>query len=192
MRSILIRTIVSGVLAVTFLSVVAPAIVRAQIPDGGPALDAPLGRPGAPARLLGPLFPILRRLQLTPDQRGQVRQILLGHREDFRNLIQRAVKGRKALFSAVYLDPFDEGVIRDRSADVAAVPQVAASGVAERVANPHVRVHQVAADHDIRRTDGNQFFENRGRLPKESQRLFHVASAEQRAACGGITLGQAI
>jgi Spy/CpxP family protein refolding chaperone len=121
MRSILIRTIVSGVLAVTFLSVVAPAIVRAQTPDGGPALDASLGRPGAPARLLGPLFPILRRLQLTPDQRGQVRQILLGHREDFRNLIQRAVKGRKALFSAVYLDPFDEGVIRDRSADVAAV-----------------------------------------------------------------------
>src|ERR1700737_1396929 len=121
MRSILIRTIVSGVLAVAFLSVVAPVIVRAQIADGGPALDAPFERPGAPARLLGPLFPILRRLQLTPDQRGQVRQILLGHREDFRNLIQRAVKGRKALFRAVYLDPFDEGVIRDRSADVAAV-----------------------------------------------------------------------
>jgi Spy/CpxP family protein refolding chaperone len=121
MRSIQIRTIVSSVLAVTFLSVAVPAIVRAQIPDGGPAVDTPFGRPGGPARLLGPLFPIVRRLQLAPDQRGQIRQILLGHREDFRNLIQRAVQARKALFSAVYLDPFDEGVIRDRSADVAAV-----------------------------------------------------------------------
>jgi Spy/CpxP family protein refolding chaperone len=115
------RSIVGGVLAVNLLSLDAPAMLRAQVPDTGSTLDSPFGRAGAPARFLGPLFPILRRLQLTPDQREQVRQILQGHRPDFQILLQRAMKARRALFGAVYLDPFDEGIIRNLSADVAAV-----------------------------------------------------------------------
>jgi Spy/CpxP family protein refolding chaperone len=117
----LIRSIVGGVLAVNLLSLGAPAILRAQVPGTGLALDSPFGRAGAPARLAGPLFPILRRLQLTPDQREQVRQLLQGHRPDFQTLLQRAMKSRRALFGAVYLDPFDEVGIRNLSADVAAV-----------------------------------------------------------------------
>jgi Spy/CpxP family protein refolding chaperone len=121
MRSMLIRSVVGCVLAVNLVSFGAPALLRAQVPDIGPTLDLPFGRAGAPARLLGPLFPILRRLQLTPDQREEVRQILQGHRPDFQRLLRLAMRSRRALFVAVYLDPFDESAIRNLSADVAAV-----------------------------------------------------------------------
>jgi Spy/CpxP family protein refolding chaperone len=119
MKSILIRTL-TGAIAVT-LTLATPTVAGAQTPDQEPMFDSLFGRPGIPARLLGPLFPILRRLELTADERQQIRAILQGHRDDFRALIRRAMDARRPLFAAVYLDPFDEAAIRDRSANVAAV-----------------------------------------------------------------------
>jgi len=120
------RSVLRAAVALTLLSLVAPPLVRAQTSDTGRALDAPFGRPELPRRTLGPLFPILRRLQLTPDQRDQIKQILQGHRAEIRDLVRRAIEARRPLFEAVYLDAFDEGVIRDRSAALAAVEADAA------------------------------------------------------------------
>jgi Spy/CpxP family protein refolding chaperone len=121
MKSMLIRPIVSSALAATLLSLSVQTIVRAQTPDGDQMVDSAFGRPRGPARLLGPLFPILRRLNLPPDERSQIRQIVQAHRADFQMLIRRATEARRALFEAVFLDRFDEAVIRDRSAATAAV-----------------------------------------------------------------------
>lgn len=118
--------VLRAVVALTLLSLAAPPLIRAQGPDTGPALDAPFGRLELPRRILGPLFPILRRLPLTPDQREQIQQILQGHKEEIRSLVRRAIEARRPLFEAVYLDTFDEGAIRDRSAAVAAVEADAA------------------------------------------------------------------
>jgi Spy/CpxP family protein refolding chaperone len=98
-----------------------PTTLTAQIPDTGGMLDAPFARPGIPQRLLGPLFPVLRRLQLTADQRQQIQHILQGHRDEVRALVRRALEARRPLFAAVYIEPFDERTIRDRSAAVATV-----------------------------------------------------------------------
>jgi len=113
--------ILSSVLGVSLLNVSAPTTVLAQAPDAGQRLGELSGRPGMPQRLLGPLFPILRRLQLSEDQRQQVRQILQGHRDDIRALMQREMEARRPLFAAVYIEPFNEVTVRDRSAAVAAL-----------------------------------------------------------------------
>ena len=120
------RSVLAPALALMLFSLAAPSLGRAQTTDTGPSLDAPMGRPGLLRHVLGPLFPILRRLQLTPDQRDQIKGILQGHREEIRGLVQREVEARRPLFEAVYIDPFDESVIRDRSAAVAAVEADAA------------------------------------------------------------------
>lgn len=114
-------SILSCVVTVILLSWGAPTTLAAQTSGTGPTLEVPFGRPGIPQRLLGPLFPILRRLQLTTDQRQQVQQILQGHRDDVRALVQRATEARQPLFAAVYVEPIDEGAIRDRSGAAAAV-----------------------------------------------------------------------
>ncbi len=85
---------------------------------GGP--DGPGGRrggPGGPAGL-GPMM--LGRLDLTSDQRDRVRQVMDSHRDEQRALGDRAMKAHDALQEAV-TSTFDEGAVRARAADVAAV-----------------------------------------------------------------------
>src|SRR6516225_5778230 len=119
-------TILCAALTVAVVSVATPPLLRAQPQDTAPGLEIPLGRPGLLQRVLGPLFPILRRLQVTPDERQQIQQILQGHRDEIRALVQRFLEARRPLFAAVYVEPFDEATIRDRSAALAAVEADAA------------------------------------------------------------------
>jgi len=119
-------TILCAALTVAVVSVATPPLLRAQPQDTAPGLEIPLGRPGLLQRVLGPLFPILRRLQVTPDERQQIQQMLQGHRDEIRALEQRLIEARRPLFAAVYVEPFDEGTIRDRSATAAAVAADAA------------------------------------------------------------------
>lgn len=120
------RLILSCVVAVILTGVGASNVLVAQASDMQGALEFPFGRPGIPQRLLGPLFPVLRQLQLTGDQRQQILQILRTHRSDAQALLKRAVEARRPLFAAVYVEPFDEATIRDRSVAVAAVQADAA------------------------------------------------------------------
>ncbi len=80
--------------------------------QGGP------GRPGGPGGF-GPMM-MLGRLDLTTDQRDRVRQIMDSHRDEQQALGDRAMKAHDALQEAV-TSTFNEGVIRARAADVAAV-----------------------------------------------------------------------
>lgn len=108
--------------------------LSAQVPGpGGPAVgrtgfQGRAGGPGAmgrragrPGRMqAGPLGPMLGRLDLTRDQRDRVNQIMESHRDEQRQLADRAMKARDALQDAI-TGTFDESAIRARSADVAAV-----------------------------------------------------------------------
>lgn len=85
---------------------------------GGPG--GPGGRRGGPGGPggFGPMM--FERLDLTSDQRDRVRQIMDSHRDEQRALGDRAMKAHDALQDAV-TSTFDEGAIRARAADVAAV-----------------------------------------------------------------------
>lgn len=90
---------------------------------GGPG--GPMGRRGGPGGpggpemgLLGPMM--IGRLDLTTDQRDRVRQIVDSHRDDQRQIGDRAIKAHDALQDAI-TGSFDESAIRARAGDVAAV-----------------------------------------------------------------------
>jgi protein CpxP len=61
------------------------------------------------------------RLDLTDDQQSRVRQILDSHRDEQRGLMDRSMKAHEALAEASTTGAFDEGAVRARAAEVAAV-----------------------------------------------------------------------
>jgi protein CpxP len=69
--------------------------------------------------VLGPMN--IERLGLTDSQRDQVRAVVQSHDEEMKALNDRSFAARQALETAVMADPFDEGAIRARSADVGAI-----------------------------------------------------------------------
>ncbi|MBS1816627.1 MAG: periplasmic heavy metal sensor [Acidobacteria bacterium] len=96
---------------------------RAGRGDFGPGPGGPMGRRGGPGGPGGPLGlgpMMLGRLDLTNDQRDRVKQILDSHRDDQKAIGDRAMKAHQALQEAI-TGTFDEGGIRARAADVAAV-----------------------------------------------------------------------
>jgi Spy/CpxP family protein refolding chaperone len=90
--------------------------------SGGPGrAGGPMARRGGPGRMnAGPLGPMLGRLDLTSDQRARVRQFTESHRDEQRQLADRAMKAHEALQDAI-TGSFDESAIRARAADVAAI-----------------------------------------------------------------------
>jgi protein CpxP len=79
---------------------------------GGRGFGGPMGDLG-----LGPLF----RLDLTDAQHQQLKTILDAHRDELQALRDREAQARSALHAAIAAEPFDEGMIRSRSADAAVV-----------------------------------------------------------------------
>jgi Spy/CpxP family protein refolding chaperone len=73
-------------------------------------------RPGGPMARLG--FG-LGQLNLTPEQKQQVKSIFQGHQADFRSLAERARPARRALSDAIASG--DESAIRQRSTEVGSV-----------------------------------------------------------------------
>jgi Spy/CpxP family protein refolding chaperone len=69
--------------------------------------------------ILGPMG--LERLGLSDAQREQVRTIVQSHDDELKALNDRAFAAHQALEASVIADVVDEGAIRARSADVAAV-----------------------------------------------------------------------
>ena len=83
-----------------------------------------MGRPGRMAMLgspLGRLRAIAPRLGLSDAQKGQIKGIVQSHRDEWKALADRAASARNALSDAMKADTIDDNVIRQRSADVAAV-----------------------------------------------------------------------
>jgi protein CpxP len=75
--------------------------------------------PGGPMGML-PLLP-MRQLQLTAAQRDQIKAIATSHADEWRALADRARQARQALMTAVTADAVNEPLIRQQSAQLAAV-----------------------------------------------------------------------
>jgi protein CpxP len=109
------------------VGVSAGAFVHAQ--DGGQRPPQGEGRrgPGGPGGFRGPggpmgLLPMLGRdLELTDAQKDQLKAIADSHQNDWKALADRARTARTALNEAVMADTIDEALIRQKSAEVAAV-----------------------------------------------------------------------
>jgi len=84
---------------------------------GGPGRGR--GGPGGPG---GPLAGLpLRELNLTDAQREQVRQIVDSRQQETRAIGERAMAAHEALRAATTSPSFDEGLVRAKAAEVAAV-----------------------------------------------------------------------
>jgi periplasmic protein CpxP/Spy len=139
---------VFGVVAVA--AVVTTAFVHAQTQDGtgappprherrGPGGP---GGPGGPEGFFGPGGPggpggfgrggfggplgLLRQLELTDEQRTQVRQLMDSHRDELRAVGEKLMAAHRAQNDAVTAAQFDEQAIRTKAADVAAIEADAA------------------------------------------------------------------
>ena len=104
-----------------------------------------LGGQGGPGRFGGPggpmgMLPMLgRELNLTDAQKDQIKAIADSHKEEWKALADRERAARAALNGLVTADTIDEGAIRQKSAEVAAVDADAA--VAR--AHAHAEVLQI-------------------------------------------------
>jgi protein CpxP len=92
----------------------------------GRPFDSAQGRPGrgrgGPGGPGGPLAGLpLRELNLTDAQREQVKQIVDSRQQEARAIGERAMAAREALHAATTSPSFDEGLIRAKAAEVAAI-----------------------------------------------------------------------
>jgi protein CpxP len=122
-------------------------------PDGGPFSGPRMGQrgpmgPGGPGGRGGPMGPggpmgMLRmlgpELGLTDAQKDQVKNIVQSHRDEQKALGDRARTAHQALQAAITAESVDEALIRQRSADVAAVD----ADMAVADARVHAEVWQI-------------------------------------------------
>jgi periplasmic protein CpxP/Spy len=133
--------------AAAVAAVVTTAFVQAQTQDGAgsPAPRHERRGPGGPGGFgfggpggfgrggFGGPMAILRQLDLTDEQRAQVRQVMESHRDELRAIGEKLGAAHRAQNDAATAAPFDEQVVRAKAADVAAV--------AADAAVLHARVH---------------------------------------------------
>jgi protein CpxP len=86
---------------------------------GGPGFGGPGRGRGGPGGPLGGLP--LRELNLTDAQREQVRAIVESREAETRAIGERAMAARQALHAATTSASFDEGLVRARAAELAAL-----------------------------------------------------------------------
>ena len=85
---------------------------------GGPGRFGGPGGPGGPMGMLPPLPPFLN---LTDAQKDQIKTIAGSHADEWKSLADRARTAHETLMAAEMIDPIDDGVIRQKSAEVASV-----------------------------------------------------------------------
>jgi len=105
---------------------------------GGP-FDSAQGRRGGPGGPMGMLPMLARELNITDAQKAQIKSIADSHRDEWKALGDRARTAHEALQQAVTADAVDEGLIRQRSAEVAAVE----ADMAVARARTHAEVFQL-------------------------------------------------
>ena len=137
----------AGVLSLT---AVAGAFVHAQDQDrpdragrpgrfGGPGAPGRFGGPGGPGGPMGMLPMLGRQLDLTDAQKDQIKAIADSHKEDWKALGDRARAAHMALNQAVMAETVDEALIRQKSAEAAAVD----ADLAVARARTHAEVFQI-------------------------------------------------
>jgi Spy/CpxP family protein refolding chaperone len=87
----------------------------------GPGGPGGRGGPMGPAGPMGMLPMFGARLGLTDAQIDQIKNIAESHKGEWKSIADRARTAHEALEDAVTADAIDEGLIRQRSAEVAAV-----------------------------------------------------------------------
>jgi len=122
-------SIAAGIAALT-LAVAAPVFVAAhqdQPPQGrGPGFGGPPpGGPGMPGMRGGGPGPMgfgpgFRELDLSDDQKAQLKQIAESHREEFRAAGEKVGAAREGMRALVEGDTIDENAIRAKSQEIAA------------------------------------------------------------------------
>ena len=113
---------------------------RGMRPDGrGGPLDSAQGRRGGPGGPMGMPPMLARELNITDAQKAQIKTIADSHRDEWKALGDRARTAHEALQQAVTADTVDEGLIRQRSAEVAAVE----ADMAVARARTHAEVFQL-------------------------------------------------
>jgi protein CpxP len=98
-----------------------------------------MGGPGGPGGPMGLPPMMARQLNLTDAQKAQVKTIADSHRDEWKALGDRARAAHKALSGAITADTVDEGLIRQRSAELAAVQ----ADLAVARAKAHAEVFQI-------------------------------------------------
>jgi Spy/CpxP family protein refolding chaperone len=89
---------------------------------GGPGGPGRFGGPGGRGGAMDVLGPMMgARLNLSDAQRDQVRAVMDSHRDEMRVFGDRAMETQRALEAAITADTLDEGLIRARANDRAAV-----------------------------------------------------------------------
>ena len=137
------RRSMAGILGAAAVAAMAgTGFVHAQAQDGAGAAPPTHerrgpGGPGGPSGFFGgpggfgrggfggPMA-LLRQLDLTDEQRAQVRQVMESHRDELRAVGERVMAAHRAQEDAVTAPQFDEQVIRAKSAELAAVEADAA------------------------------------------------------------------
>jgi periplasmic protein CpxP/Spy len=139
----MMRRSVAGMFgAAALATVVTTGFVQAQAQDGAGAPPQRQerrgpGGPGGPGGFFGgpdgfgrggfggPMA-LLRQLDLTEDQRAQVRQVMESHHDELRAIGERVMAAHRAQNDAVTAPQFDEQVVRTRAAELAALEADAA------------------------------------------------------------------
>ena len=130
---------------------------------GGPVRGGPMG-PGGPMGMLPRFGP---RLGLTDTQRDQIKNIAESHHGEWTALADRARAAHLALNEAVTADATDESLIRQRSADAAAVE----ADLAIARAHAHAEVRQLlTADQKAQLKTMRSEMENRMKSRREARR----------------------
>ncbi len=126
--------------AAAMAAVVTTGVVQAQAQDGAATPSARherrghggpggfgIGGPGGFGRggFGGPMR-VLRQLDLTDEQRDQVRQVMSRHRDELRAIGAKLRAAHRAQSEAVTASQFDEQAVRTAAADLAAISADAA------------------------------------------------------------------
>ncbi len=127
--------LVAGLVAILAAATV-PALRAQNGPPQGPPMGhrpgpPPDGRmgpggPGGPGGPMGILGPALRALNLTDEQREQVKGVMQSHRADFKQVGDKMRAAREGMGALVDADTLDEAAIRAKSLEVASAEADAA------------------------------------------------------------------
>ena len=132
------RSLVGMFGAAAVAAVMATGFVHAQTQDGtgatapqherrGPGGSGGHAGPGRFGRGgFGSPMAMLRQLDLTDDQRTQVRQVMESHRDELRAVGERVRAAQRAQRDAVASTQFDEQAVRTKAAELAAAEADAA------------------------------------------------------------------
>ena len=120
------KTSLAAALAVVTMAAAAPMLMAQDQPQRrqGPGFGGPPpGGPGGPGmRRGGPMGfgPGFRELDLTDDQKAQLKTIADSHRAEFEAVGKKIGAAREGIRALVEADSINEGAIRAKSAEIAA------------------------------------------------------------------------